>query len=586
MGLYKNLWSLLENKRKVQLLLLLPLMIIASLLEIISIGAVVPFLGILTNSSSILDYEILSRFIFDFLNIESDSLVVLIGIIFAVAAALSGCVRMMLVYAQTKLSYAIGADLSEKVYDSYLNMPYMMHLTINSSQIISTATTKTTRVVNESISPILNIISSLCIMSFIVGLLIYIDYKVAFASFFSFGVLYALVSVLTKTKLTKFGLVVATDESRVVKTIQEGAGGIRDVILDHSQKLYVKKFKKLDKHLRQAQANILIIATAPRFILETLGMIVLATLSVYLTKTSGFTGSIPVLGGIALAAQRVLPLLQQCYFSLTLLRGNSQTVQEVLFYCSKPIPNVGNSVLDLNSYNEISFNDVCFSYAGSNEVVLKNINLVIRAGETIGVVGKTGSGKSTFADILMGLLEPTSGELRIDGQIFDGEMRKSFQSRVAHVPQSIFLTDGNILDNVAFGVDSYSINMDLLDKAARDAEIFDYIDSLPAKFTTLVGERGVKLSGGQRQRIGIARALYKNSLLLVLDEATSALDEITESNVMNNIYVSQPSLTKIIIAHRISTLSNCDRIIQLENGVIVFSGTFNDYIKTKNAANS
>jgi len=319
--------------------------------------------------------------------------------------------------------------------------------------------------------------------------------------------------------------------------------------------------------MRKASGSIHIISAGPRFFIESIGMTLIAVIAfVLLQNEDGLSAIIPVLGALALGAQRMLPMLQNIYSSLSLMRGAQSSFEDVLDLLEQPLPEYinDNELKPIKFEREITLEGVGFKYSKDSAMVLQNINLSIPKGSRIGFMGETGSGKSTLLDIIMGLLFPTSGEIRIDNQ-FLGKMNfRAWQKHIAHVPQSIFLSDGTIEENIAFGVPKESIDHDLVRKAAEQAQIAKTIQKMPNAYKSLIGERGVRLSGGQRQRIGIARALYKKADVLIFDEATSALDTNTENEVMNSIKALSKDLTILIIAHRLSTLEECDEIIKID----------------------
>jgi ATP-binding cassette subfamily B protein len=352
-------------------------------------------------------------------------------------------------------------------------------------------------------------------------------------------------------------------------------GGIRDVIIDGSQEIYCQNYSKIELPFRRAQANGIFLAASPRICIEALAMIFIASAAFFFSKEPGGIGqAIPTLAAIALAAQRLLPIFQQAYSSFIGIKNNEASLRSLLSLLNKSTSNLieqpkfrGGIPFD----NEISFNSVGFKYHDKLDFVFKDINFTIRKGSRIGLMGASGSGKSTLLDILMGLLQPTQGSLEVDGVKIADENRTAWQSNIAHVPQSIFLTDSSIEENIAFGVPKDKINHPLLWEVARQAQLQETIEKLPNQYQTLVGERGVFLSGGQRQRIGIARALYKRADVIIFDEATSALDNETERHVMNSIDSLSKDLTIIICAHRKATLTGCDQIIELNGGNIFYA---------------
>jgi ATP-binding cassette subfamily B protein len=351
-----------------------------------------------------------------------------------------------------------------------------------------------------------------------------------------------------------------------VQAASEGLGGIRDVILDGTHHVFDERFGTVEAALRRAQASNAFFGAAPRFIVEALGIVLLAALTLLLsTRPGGLQNYLPVLGALALGAQRMVPLLQQIYAGWAAFMNQGASLGDLLAILKLPAPKSPHSgaTAPLAFEREIALRGVAFRYPAADRHAVNDIELVIPRGARVGIVGKTGSGKSTLVDLLMGLLQPTQGVIEIDGRPLDDQSRRAWQKRIAHVPQAIFLSDGTIAENIAFGITATSVDPVRLRIAAQQAELADFIEGLPDGYETLVGERGVRLSGGQRQRIGIARALYKQADVLIFDEATSALDSKTESDVMKSIEALSSDLTIVIVAHRLSTLAFCSHIFDL-----------------------
>jgi ATP-binding cassette subfamily B protein len=324
------------------------------------------------------------------------------------------------------------------------------------------------------------------------------------------------------------------------------------------------------------------IGSSPRFGMEVLGMLLIAALAYMLAKQSdGIDKAVPILGALAIGAQRLLPMLQQLYSSWTSIQGSQESLKDTLDLLDQPLPNYLNNPTskEIIFKNKIMLKSLGFKYSSENPWVLRKIDLTIYKGSRIGFIGATGSGKSTLLDIIMGLLQPTEGEIQIDEQVLTIHNQRSWQSNIAHVPQSIFLTDSTIEENIAFGIPRELIDHQRVLQAAEQAQIAETIDSWPLKYETIVGERGIKLSGGQRQRIGIARALYKQAQVIIFDEATSALDNETEQIVMDAINSLSKNLTILIIAHRLSTLKDCQKIVKLSRGEITSINSYEDIAK-------
>jgi ATP-binding cassette subfamily B protein len=453
----------------------------------------------------------------------------------------------------------------------------------NSSDIISGITDKTETVIFGVITPALVLVSSSIILGSIIAILFWADPAVAFAVFGGFGAIYLLIILLTRRRLIINSQITADESTQVLKTLQEGLGGIRDVLLDGSQEAYCAIFKNADLRMHRAQGSTIIIGQSPRHGIELLGMLLIAGLAYSLSlQPDGIRGAIPVLGALALGAQRLLPLLQQAYNSWSRIQGSQVELQETLELLDQPMPDKHeqpHAAQSIQFIESIQLKKLGFRYNESSPWILKNIDLRITKGCRIGIIGMTASGKSTLIDIIMCLLAPTEGTLEIDGQVIDARNYRGWQAHIAHVPQSIYLADTSIAENIAFGVPVDRIDRRRVEAAACEAQIAEFVDTLPAKYDTYVGERGIRLSGGQRQRIGIARALYKQADVIIFDEATSALDTETENAVMQAIENLSADLTIIIIAHRVTTLKNCTQIVELSEGGISRIGTFTEIIK-------
>lgn len=583
LSLLIRLWSSFPAKRKKQFVGLLCLMVLSSIAEVLSIGALVPFLAVLTEPEAVFQ-NFLGKFLAEqFVYTETNQIQVFVTLTFAVFVLLAGSIRLLLVYASIRFSFRTGSDLSFDIYWRTLYQPYEVHIGRNSSDVISVILTKTNSAVYEVILPVVMLGGAVALILAIVGSLVVIDPLLAGGMLGGFGFIYLAIGLIARKSLARNGELVAKESSRVVKSLQEGLGGIRDVLLDGAQKTFADAYQRADIEWRRAQGKNQLIGTTPRYGVETLGMLIIAAIGFAMSqKPGGMSLAIPTLGAIALGAQRILPALQQCYVTLSSLRGAEASLREVVKLLEQPIPiNLSDdrTLAKLPFDETIDLKLVTFSYAGHEQAVLKKINLKIRRGERIGIIGTTGSGKSTLIDMVMGLLSPTEGVIEIDGHPLNAENLRSWQSQIAHVPQSIYLFDGTIEENIAFGIPVNLIDRNRVQEAAQRARIHEVIEDLPAGYKTVVGERGVRLSGGQRQRIGIARALYKNAKVMVLDEATSALDNATEAAVMESIAETGRELTILIIAHRLTTLRHCDRVIELDAGAISRVGSFEIMVK-------
>lgn len=579
-----RIWKHIPVKRRGQLGLLLLLNLAASFAEGLSIGAVLPFLAILTAPNSVFVQPVAQPFIDIFKLNTPDQLLMPLTVGFSVIVLLSGCLRWSVLWMQTRVGHAIGADLSAEIYRRTLYQKYSVHLSRNSSEVISGITTKISVLVNNTVMPILSLVSAAVMLIAILATLIIIDPSTAISAISGFGGIYLIVIRMTKRALEQDGMCIGRESTRVIKALQEGLGGIRDVLLDGAQATFFKIYRDADVPFRQAQANIQLIGGSPRFVIEVFATILFAWFAYILAgKPGGVSGALPVLGALAIGAQRILPALQQIYLGIAAMRGGRASLDDALCLLEQRMTYDANGSFSgpIAFISKITLEQIGFKYTRDARPVLKKVDLVIPKGSRIGFVGTTGSGKSTLLDILMGLLEPSAGRLLVDGVEITAENCRSWQAHIAHVPQTIFITDDTLAANIAFGVPSELIDHDRVREAAVRAQIADTIEVLPKGYQELAGEKGMKLSGGQRQRIGIARALYKRADVIVFDEATSALDNDTERSVMEAIEALGSDLTIFMVAHRLTTLRNCTKIIELLDGKIRRVGAYEDIVRTR-----
>lgn len=586
-ALLQRLWRNLRKKRKVQFSVLGVLMIFTSFAEVLSLGAVLPFLGVLTNPEAVFKNDIVRRLAVLAGVTTPHGMLLPFTVLFAVAALLSGVMRLLQNWANTRVSFATGADLSIALYRRTLYQPYAVHVSRNSSQIINAVSAKVMGLVTSAIIPVTTMLTTSILLISIMAALIVIDPVIALSAFGGVGVMYALIIKLTRLRLKENGQIIARESTQVIKSLQEGLGGIRDVLIDGNQPVYCDVYSRAVSPLRMAQGNNAFIISSPRFGVEMIGMLLIAGLAYWMSlQPGGMARAIPVIGTLALGAQRMLPALQRLYGAWSTLQGYSTSMEEVIDLLEQPVQEVNNregEQMVLPFEHMLMLREMYFRYTSDGPEVLHDVNLEIPKGSRVGFIGATGSGKSTLLDIVMGLLEPTKGAVEVDGAPVTLNNRRSWQKHIAHVPQSIFLSDASIEENIALGVPKGKIDKRRVKQAARQAQIADLVESWPNQYETVVGERGVRLSGGQRQRIGIARALYKQADVIIFDEATSALDNETEDAVMKSIDELGGDLTVLIIAHRLTTLRNCDLIVELGNGAIKRVGSYAEIVMKNDA---
>lgn len=561
-----RLWNHLSKRRQKQFALMQVFSVIVSFFEMVSLGAVIPFLTVLAEPETIFQNEYMQPFISALQISQPSELALPITLVFILLTILSAVVRFLHLWAMTRLSQQAGSDLSINIYRHTLFQDYAIHVARNSSEVINGIITKTTTVTKGVIAPVSSLISSTVTIIGIIIVLVAINIFVTLTAFIGFGSLYFLVMYLTRKNLSGNSKDIADKSDLMVKSLQEGLEGIREVLLNSNQQFYVDLYKSSDLQMRKATWRNELIYSGPRFLMEAVGIGIVALIAYLATlQLGGINEFLPVLGAFVLGAQKLLPAIQKAYASYTRIKGSAYSLDDVLELLDQPIPDDAGlpSSAPITFKHSIVLKNLSFRYSDESPWILKNLNLMIPKGSVIGVIGSTGCGKSTLLDIIMSLLSPTSGELLIDNIVIDNTNKKSWQTNISSVPQEIYLSDGTIEENIAFGVPREDINQSRVKIAAQQAQIDELIESWDHGYESVVGERGARLSGGQRQRVGLARAFYRQSDVLILDEATSALDDGTELAVMDAINNFDHNITVIIIAHRLTTLKNCNMILSI-----------------------
>ena len=578
-----KLWHFLEKKRKRQFFGLIFLTIITSFAEMISLGAIFPFITVLTNPEQVYEIPFLGEILISNGMEKGDELIIPLATIFALAALIAGLMRLFLLKVSVLISNATGADLSINVFERTLYQPYSTHISRSSSEVISGITQKVNAATNVLISVVTVITNSFLFLS-IMATLIIIDPLIAILSMSTFGIAYLITAAYTSNRLDQNSKTIAEKQTFVVRSLQESLGAIRDVLLDGTQKIYKNLYSKSIRRLMKASGSNRFINQSPRYAMESLGMILISVFIVTIfIRDGGIATALPIIGVLGLGAQRLLPIMQQIYGNWSVVIGSKASLIDVIDLLNQPLPKKKNSKKESSKFNEaIVLENICFSYDINSKPILNNLNIRLNKGMKIGLVGETGSGKSTFLDILMGLLTPTSGKIKIDNNPISENNLTKLHSLIAHVPQNIYLADASISENIAFGIDQNKIDIPLVERVADEALVKKFLDDQGSNLGSGVGERGIKLSGGQRQRIGIARSLYKRSGLIIFDEATSSLDEQTETEIMDTIYNLDNELTIVLVAHRISTLKRCDEIYEMKNGSLKLIGTYDDLLSHVN----
>ncbi|MFQ3612605.1 MAG: ABC transporter ATP-binding protein [Cyanobacteriota bacterium] len=575
----RRIWEHLTPRQRWQLPGLAVLMVMSGLAEAMTLGAVLPFLAVIVSPERVFEYPLAAQLARVVGLTTGDQLVLPLTVAFALAALGAGAMKLWVLWVSKNFVQQVGHGFAVEVYRRTLYQPYRVHVSRNSSELLGSVEKIST--VMAVLTQVLMLVSSLVSGVAIVVALLLIEPLIATVAFLGCGSIYLLIMVGSRRRLARNSQIISRTLNLKLKALQEGSGAIRDILLDNSQPFYCELYRRADWPFRKAKAENAFLASSPRNGVEALGMLLIAGLAYGLSRQPGGGAlALPLLGTLALGAQRLMPVLNQSFAAWVLIRGDQSSAEDVLNLLEQPIDPLFllPSPPPLVWKSAIEFRGVGFRYGEGQPWVLQDVTFKIPKGSRVGFVGSTGSGKSTTLDLLMGLLDPSTGEVLVDGLPIDGERRRAWQRTIAHVPQHIFLADTTIAENIALGLPKKEIDLERVRWAAQQAQIAEFIESRPDGYWSTLGERGIRLSGGQRQRVGIARALYKQADVLVFDEATSALDNATEQEVMAAINSLSQDLTILMIAHRLSTVEQCDWIVELEQGRVVAQGSYQDLL--------
>lgn len=584
----KKVFELLSPNEQKQAFLLLAFILISAMMDMIGVASVLPFMALLSNPQLVETNIVLSHLyqMSSILGVASnEQFLFVLGIASFVALMISLLFRAITTYLQARFTMMREYSIGMRLIQGYLHQPYTWFLNRHSANLGKNILSEVSEVIEKAIVPILNIIVYGSVTTALLILLIVVDPKLALSVGSVLILSYGAIFFCIKKFLSRIGLERLKSNTERYTILTEAFGAVKDIKVRGMEDVYAKSYKKPGTTYANNQSFAKLISDLPRFFIEGIafgGMIILVL--VLMSSGNSFENIVPVIGLYAFAGYRLMPALQQVYGSFTQLRFSGPALdrlnEDLRSLKFNDQSKSAESTLKINK--SIIFKNIYFKYPNAKDAALKNIDVEIEAYSKVGIIGTTGSGKTTMVDIILGLLDPTDGTLYVDDKLITVSNKKSWQKNIGYVPQQIYLADTSIAANIAFGEDLQNIDFEAVKKAARIAELHNFIiKELPKGYDTSVGERGMKLSGGQKQRIGIARALYHNPQVLILDEATSALDNTTERKVMEAINNIGDKITVIMIAHRLSTIKKCDMIYLLEEGTIKAKGTYEELERLK-----
>ena len=578
----KKLLFILAPKLQKKARLLIVMILIMALLDMIGVASILPFISVLTNPSLVDTNKVLITMfqVSQKLGVDDkQQFLFALGILFFVTIVFSISFKAITNYFQIRFGAMCEHLIAKRLVEGYLHQPYSWFLNRNSSELAKNILSQVGLVVGGFIQPLMELIAKGMVVIALVTLLIIANPKVALIITFFVGTSYGLLYYFVGKYLNKLGKKNLLNNKLRFSIINEAFSGAKEVKVSSLEDKYVKRFSETAENLVKSGALALVIKQLPRFILEIILFAGILLLILYMmSQKSDFIGVLPIITLFLFAGYRLMPAAQQAYASFSQLKFIGPSIDNLyidLKNLRKDNLNFNQDIIPPNKM--ITLKNLYFNYPNTSRSALKNINLTIPLNTKVGLVGVTGSGKTTIVDVILGLLESSKGTLDVDGQIITKHNAKAWQRYIGYVPQNIYLSDASISANIAFGKEPKEINQENVEKASKIASLHEFvINELPEQYNTIIGERGIRLSGGQRQRIGIARALYHKPKILILDEATSALDNQTEEAVMDAINNLNKEITIILIAHRLNTVKNCDVVFQFKNGELVSKGKFDE----------
>jgi ABC-type multidrug transport system fused ATPase/permease subunit len=585
---YRKLLEMMTPRERARFWTLVAITFVLSAIEAGSVISILPFLHLISDPG-VIETNSVYAWAYDTFGFEStEQFLIAAGIAVFVVTVVGLVMKMATIWATTRFALMRSYSFSSRLLSSYLHQPYEWFLSRHSATLGTSVLSEVEQVVNRSVLPAVQIVPQVFTISLLILALFVLEPMIAIGGALLVGVFYGLIYLGVRKLMSQMGEIQLAVNRERFHSVQEAMGGVKELKIIGLEAIYLSRFREAALRLAQIYTRAQILNMTPRYALEAIafGSMILLILFLLVERGGNIATMVPTLGIIAAAGLRLIPALQLLYSQITTMRHGTATLNSVHHDMTALSSDEAQHRARRESIparpleRRLELRDIRYAYPGTDRPALRGLDMTIEANTTIGIVGGTGAGKTTLVDIILGLLNPQEGEMLVDGTPVTHETRRAWQKTLGYVPQTIFLSDGTVAENIAFGLSPEKIDRDAVERAAQVAALHEFVmTELPRRYDTMVGERGVRLSGGQRQRVGIARALYHNPSMLIFDEATSALDTLTERAVMEAVDSLASQKTIVLIAHRLSTVRNCDRIFLLREGKVAASGRFEELVE-------
>jgi ATP-binding cassette, subfamily B, bacterial PglK len=584
----KKILFLLSSSEKKQLYLLFFAVMLMAILEVVGVSSIIPFMNALTKPN-LAESSRAVRYFYNAFGMTSDTqLKVYLGVFVIIALIASNVMSALTMWALTKFTWMRSYSVSKRLLKDYVDRPYSYFLNINTSDLSKNILSEVHQVVGGVFVPGMRMFARIVVLFFLMATLLVVSPLVTIVMMVIISSSYIMLYGMFRRKLKRVGHVRVISNGERFRAVANLFGGIRDIKILNREKSFLDAFSSSSKTFANCIISNQVIGMLPRYVMQSVVFVgVVSSVLYYFVVKGNISSVLPIMVFFAFACYRMMPAVQQIFESATKLRFNYAAVdklyndvienrQSVVVLDEEPHPEEGRLV---RVAGDIRLSNVVFKYPNSDIYAINNISLNITKNTTVALVGETGCGKTTLVDVIMGLLSPDAGYISVGDLVINDTMIKAWQKNIGYVPQNIYISDASVRENIAFGIEPSKINKSRVEEVANIANVSEFIKGLPGGYDTVVGERGIRLSGGQLQRIGIARALYSDPDVLIMDEATSALDGITEDVVMLAIDKLSHEKTIILIAHRITTVKDADKIYLMENGKIISEGEYQDMME-------